>query len=75
MVKSKLSDLSPEQAERLVAFANANGANWRADLTLMWMLGTDALLPDGHLLRQIRNQRGPKWLAALPRTEIEEYRA
>ena len=75
MAKPKLSDLSPDQAARLVSFANASGEYWRQSLTTKWLTGTDAALPDGHLLRQIRNQRGPGWLAALPQTEIEEYRA
>lgn len=55
---------APEQLKRLLEFAKEHGRAWRYDLDLLWCNGRDANERDGHLLRQIRNQLGPSWLAA-----------
>lgn len=60
-----LDDLNPDQRARLIEFRDANGPQWREKLSNHWWSGTDANLPDGHLLRQIRNQFGPQWLSKL----------
>jgi hypothetical protein len=54
---------TPEQLEALRQFADRVGHGWKATLNEFWWTGTDANLPDGHLLRQVRNQGGPRWLA------------
>ena len=61
-------DLAPHGKairDRVVKFAKANGTGWmgwRGQLVTAWWDGTDASLPDGHLLRIARNQLGPEWL-------------
>jgi len=38
--------------------------DWRAKLAELWFKGQDAnYIEDGHLLRQLRNNFGPAWLA------------
>ena len=54
--------LNPEQDARLRAYAAENGKGWKQKLLDQWLNGSDASLPDGHLLRQIRNHFGPSWL-------------
>ncbi len=55
---------TPEQLERLRSFATAYGINWKRALTDAWLAGLDERMQDGHLLRQVRNQLGPRWLEA-----------
>jgi hypothetical protein len=57
--------LTDEQRERLLKFKEQHGPHWKANLKDMWLRGTDASVPDGHLLRQIRNTYGPSWLTNL----------
>lgn len=52
-----------EQMEALRAFAKKYGKDWKQELCDKWMCGADANEPNGHLLRQVRNQLGPSWLA------------
>jgi hypothetical protein len=52
-----------EQREALRKFAEKYGRYWKDELRTQWLHGIDAHEPDGHLLRQVRNQCGPKWLA------------
>jgi hypothetical protein len=59
-MKSSLNDLTPEQRDELLTFVKAHGNDYKWALSLAWMKGTDTAL-----LRQIRNQQGPSWLAAL----------
>ena len=54
---------SPEQLEALESFKRSHGSGWKEDLANAWWTGRDASQPNGHLLRQIRNQFGPQWLA------------
>lgn len=63
--KPSLDDLTPEQRSRLIRFKNEAGPAWKSELVAAWLIGADAMLPDGHLLRQIRNQWGPQWLQKL----------
>lgn len=51
-----------EQLEALRRFAAKHGRNWRTKLSQAWASGKDERLPDAALLRQVRNQLGPKWL-------------
>lgn len=54
--------LSVEQAHALAAFRRAHGRCWKAALIDLWTTGRDERLPDGALLRQVRNNQGPRWL-------------
>jgi hypothetical protein len=60
-----LDDLPPDQRARLIEFRDANGALWKEKLSNLWSTGRDDQQVDGHLLRQIRNQKGPSWLYKL----------
>ena len=51
-----------EQLAAVRAFAQKYGRNWKQELSDKWLAGTDANEHDGHLLRQVRNQCGPRWL-------------
>lgn len=57
--------MTEEQRTRLKQFAAAHGPNWRDKLREMWMTGQDSGQPEGHLLRQVRNQVGPSKLDQL----------
>lgn len=54
---------TPEQYLALARFHDKHGRNWKQKLNIAWSNGTDANEPDGALLRQVRNQFGPEWLA------------
>jgi hypothetical protein len=61
-----LNGPSAEQLAAVEAFAAKYGklrGGWQEHLLTVWMSGADAREPDGHLLRQLRNQFGPRWLA------------
>lgn len=51
-----------EQLEAIKAFAKKHGRSWKQELNDAWMDGSDAQEPNGHLLRQVRNNLGPRWL-------------
>jgi hypothetical protein len=51
-----------EQQRRIDDFKARYGRTWKTKLSDLWMNGQDAQEPDGHLLRQVRNQFGPDWL-------------
>lgn len=53
---------TPEQMRVLRELAARRGKSWKNDLMRMWLDGSDANQPEGHLLRQVRNQLGPTWL-------------
>lgn len=63
MPRAKIPQPNPEQLEAVKAFAARHGRDWRDALALAWMTGSDANQPAGHLLRQVRNTCGPRWLA------------
>jgi len=54
--------LTTEQLECLQAFKTKHGRQWKAKLRELWMRGTDANEPQGHLLRQVRNRVSPSGL-------------
>ena len=58
----ELKGPNPEQLAALQRFATANGRSWKSALSNAWTTGADEQEPDAHLLRQVRNQFGPKWL-------------
>jgi hypothetical protein len=58
-------ELTQEQLDRLNAFKEQHGRNWKDKLRTLWMQGKDANEPQGHLLRQIRNRIGPSGLDKL----------
>jgi len=62
-----------EQIEALQRFANTHGRTWKSKLVDAWISGRDEHMPDGGLLRQVRNQLGPCWLkkAVLPTPSVE----
>jgi hypothetical protein len=62
---------NPEQLAAVAAYADKHGEFWKEDLQLDWMTGTDASRPSGHLLRQIRNQFGPKWLTKVTKEDLK----
>jgi hypothetical protein len=51
-----------EQLAALAKFEAKHGRQWKRILNNKWFEGTDCNEPDGHLLRQVRNQFGPQWL-------------
>jgi hypothetical protein len=59
-----------EQLAAVRAYAARKGPHWKHKLMDAWLDGSDAYQPDGHLLRQVRNQLGSRWLAKfkLPRS-------
>jgi hypothetical protein len=57
--------LTAEQLAAVAAFAGkyaTRKGGWKEHLLSCWMNGADANEPNGHLLRQVRNSVGPKWL-------------
>ena len=60
-----INELTTEQQTAVQAFAAKHGRKWKSALADAWMTGRDASQPDGWALRQVRNQFGPKWLAAV----------
>lgn len=60
------TQLTEEQDAAIQAYAEHYGKGWKKQLLDDWLTGKDASRPNGHLLRQVRNQFGPQWL--------EEYR-
>lgn len=50
---------TPEQERALQEYADEVGRCWKAALHTAWCIGSDE---DKPLLRQVRNQLGPKWL-------------
>ena len=51
-----------EQTAALQRFAQTHGRTWKSKLADAWISGRDDRLPDGSLLRQVRNELGPQWL-------------
>lgn len=63
--RSSLEALAPNQAAAILDFAKAHGRYWKAALNHAWTTGRDERMPNGALLRQVRNNQGPTWLARL----------
>lgn len=53
-----------EQMDAVIQYAESRGANWKDDLHTDWMRSGSTWSGPYHLLQQVRNQHGPKWLAA-----------
>ena len=54
--------LTVEQLNALKRYASLYGRFWKQELNMAWCNGSDCREPDGHYLRQVRNQFGPSWL-------------
>lgn len=54
---------TPEQQLALDMFKAKYGQHWKEELFHKWWSGRDVNETHGALLRQIRNQLGPSWLA------------
>ncbi len=52
-----------QQAVALARFASRHGRQWKSKLKPAWERGTDHAMPNGGLLRQVRNELGPQWLS------------
>ena len=67
-----------DQLLALVRFAEQNGRRgktlstkrWKEKLSTAWANGKDASMPDGYLLRQLRNELGPQWLVDVNLIEL-----
>lgn len=57
--------LTTEQENALQQFANRHGRCWKSRLKDAWQNGSDERLPNGALLRQLRNQLGPEGLRGI----------
>ena len=57
--------ISDEHMEAIKSYADKHGKDWKQKLSTAWMKGTDSSEPNGHLLRQVRNQHGPSVLSKL----------
>jgi hypothetical protein len=65
-----LPGITEEQAVALFHYADLKGKAWKSDLLSDWQSGRDVtaldhLQIDGCYLRQVRNTKGPKWLAKI----------
>lgn len=58
-----LDELNPEQQAAIRRFAAAHGRGWKTLLAKAW--SRDQLVADAVLLRQVRNQFGPRWLSGV----------
>lgn len=70
---ASLDDLNPDQRAALIRFRKAGGHTWRHKLHTVWL--TDPRHTDAPLLRQIRNEFGPDWLADLDDAQFDETTA
>lgn len=64
-MSATLDDLTVEQRNALLQFRREAGHRWKSKLISAWSSGLDERLPNAPLLRQIRNNHGPRWLANL----------
>jgi len=58
-----MNNPNPAQLQAVREYAERKGKDWKDKLLTAWLNGSDASEPSGHLLRQLRNQFGPAWLA------------
>ena len=64
---------TPEQARAVLNYGRANGRAWKAQLLLAWERGWDAREEDAALLRQVRNNLGPRWLTRVTIKQLEGF--
>jgi hypothetical protein len=63
MTMLPLREPTKEELVALREYAERKGADWKAKLYEDWWHGREVnAIPDGHLLRRVRNNLGPKWL-------------
>ena len=55
-------NLTPEQLDAVKAYAEDHGIGWKESLRSDWMNSGSKWSGPYHLLQQIRNQHGPRWL-------------
>lgn len=67
---ASLKKPNPEQLAAVAAYAERHGAQWKNKLHMAWLTGNDTSEPQGALLRQVRNQYGPKWLTKVTKEEL-----
>jgi YD repeat-containing protein len=67
---ARMAGPTADQVAAVAAFATRHGRSWRAELAAAWLSGRDANEPDGHLLRQVRNRFGPRWLRDVTLAEL-----
>jgi hypothetical protein len=62
--QSNSGKLTASQLGAIIAFAKANGRNWKLHLRLCWETGIYGMEDQSDQLQQIRNQLGlgPSWL-------------
>lgn len=73
MDMSTAKTLTAEQFQALKSYAENEGEDWKMRLSIDWMrAGTDKwhAKETYHLLHQVRNRLGPKWLASF---KFEDY--
>ncbi|WP_333906526.1 hypothetical protein [Delftia acidovorans] len=58
------------QVDALRGFAQRHGRYWKSKLKALWIDGKEERHPDAYLLRQVRNEFGPKWLTRLSLTRF-----
>lgn len=61
-MSSPTNEATEDQLAALTRFASKNGRYWKCKLVNAWLSGADERLPDGGLLRQVRNELGIQWL-------------
>lgn len=55
--------LTPEQLDAVKAYADDHGTRWKESLLSDWMCSGSLWSGPYHLLQQVRNQHGTRWLA------------
>jgi hypothetical protein len=58
-----MTDPTSEELIALREYAERKGSDWKEQLEADWRHGREVnAISDGHLLRRVRNNFGPKWL-------------
>ena len=61
-----------EQLAAVLAFAKKEGRTWKSTLTNCWLkAGYPGHQGYSHLLQQVRNQFGPRWLEGITYADLE----
>ena len=58
----KTLEITPEQLDAVKAYAHDHGISWKEELRYDWMRSGSHWSGPYHLLQQIRNLHGPRWL-------------
>jgi hypothetical protein len=70
VILARMAGPTDDQVQAVAAFMTRHGRTWRADLAAAWLSGRDVNEPNGHLLRQVRNRFGPRWLRDVTLAEL-----